>query len=366
MLPQPQSEASLPQPDCITNFFDKLLISNKSIAKSLYTLPEYLDVHLNKEVMNCLFDITGLFNEIKSEWKELKDKYKICEDETKLAFQEVDVSFQYSCAASVSELSKISSDIENAKSGIGLQMSSEITTFGIQYREDAWSKSQKYFRSLQNVRKSLLNLSHFVTKNCIIYEKATQQIRSVFLSATQQLVSMQSASLSSCKDILDAFLYDIINQNKEVSSTISNIKLSQDYSISSQTHNQKKYNFKSLDEYAELPTPPQTNIIAVIGKLLYMPCTYSENPKYFEKQNVCPLTSLPRADSQNHFFQGTASEWQEILLILTVDGFLHIYPNNTSDKTSDSNNLASVTDIDSSESYDLPTAVEYNINIHLI
>ena len=173
-----------PQAACVNEFFKKVGGSHELIGEYHKNIADLLNMELISDVNGCLGHVSDTYNRSKAAWKDRRDTYREFEDTANVVFKAVDVGYQYSCASLVSELSKITAELEIRRSGKDQRTEVESNTIKSftggsgSYRKDIWTQVQQYHRSLGDVEHGISALINFV------FQRATWL--SPFFVANQQ------------------------------------------------------------------------------------------------------------------------------------------------------------------------------------
>jgi hypothetical protein len=322
-IPGPTDVTPLPPPTEVDSFFDTIGSVHDKISSELMTVPGYLDSELRSEVKKCLDDFLTIFSGNRDEWKVLRDAFKKAEEDAKKAFINAEISHQYSCSATVSELSKITAAVEAAKAGAGVPSNIELRPAGIDSRKDIWIELQRYYRALGQIRLVIIEFSHFVTRLRGLYDKLRIRIRSVFMVVTHHVVDSQRRAWLNCTDILKdvgdqidglaSIPFSDSSSEARLDPTTVEVLL-QYYSES--TDDPKK----DLIEYANLPPVVSNKCPVLVGVLLMISTSHAETPEYYQV-----FGGMSEISNDANTCRATKPTWALNKLVLTVDGYLHIY-----------------------------------------
>jgi len=321
----------LPPPAGVDCFFGKIGSVHDKISAELMTVPAYLDSELRSEVKKCLDDFLTIFSGSRDEWKSLRDLYRRAEEDAKRAFGSVEICHQYSSSATVSELSRIAAALEAAKAGAGVPSEAELrSAANDSSRRDIWLEVQRYYRSLGKIRHAIIDLSHFAARLRGLYDKLKIRIKSVFMVVTHHLVDAQRQAWLNCTEFLKdvGAEIDSLEPSTEIGFVLSNASsdarldpttvevLLQYYSESPEDPT------KGLIQYAELPPVTRsTSPPALIGALLLITTTHAETPEFYQV-----FGGMSESGNSANTCRATKPTWTLNKFVLTVDGFLHVYP----------------------------------------
>lgn len=253
----------------------------------------------------------------------MRDAYRQAEEDAKKAFCCAEICHQYSCAATVSELSKVAAAIEAAKTGAGVPSDIELRPSGADARKDIWIELQRYYRALGQIRLSIINFSHFVTRLRGLYDKLRIRIKSVFMVVTHHVVDSQRRAWLNCTDILKDVGDQIdglasipfSNSSSEARLDPTTVEvLLQYYSNDSEDPE------KNLIEYSNLPPVVSNTCPVLVGVFLMITTSHAESPEYYQV-----FGGMSEISNDANTCRATKPTWALNKVVLTVDGYLHIY-----------------------------------------
>lgn len=134
-----------------------------AVANEHSKLAGYLKGDLIAYVITCQADFSLICRECRDVWKQLREKWRECDEACRICAGSLDVAFQLSCANTVSVLSKITEEIQAAKTGYGVDINKPIQQLLVDENtdekhpylnqrhicKDPWLESQQYF-ALEN------------------------------------------------------------------------------------------------------------------------------------------------------------------------------------------------------------------------